>query len=90
MAPFAEVACDDEAVAVSVEVGAAAGGLASWFVQIDVRRDAGPPQWLVAGQLLERTRAVGAAFRLTGTPAERQAALRPGWQTVDCTLWAVA
>lgn len=90
LAPFAEVRCDDEAVAVSVEAIPTAGGLASWRVQIDVRRDAGAPQWLLAGQLLERTRVVGAAFRLAGTPTVRPVVPRPDWQTVDCTRWAVA
>ena len=90
VAPFAEVACDDEALAISVEAIPTAGGLLSWLVQIDVRRDAGPVQWMLAGQLLERTRVLGAAFRLSGTPADRPAAQSPDWQTVDCTRWAVA
>ncbi len=90
VAPFAEVVCDDQAIAVSVEAIPAAGGLSSWLVQIDVRRDAGPPQWLLVGQLLERSRVVGAAFRLVGTSAARPTTPRPDWQMVDCTFWAVA
>ncbi len=89
--PFAEVACDDASVSVSVKSGVgAAGGSASWLVQIDVHVSAGPAQWLLAGQLLERTRTVGAAFRLTGLPAAQAAKTRPDWQMVDCTHWAGA
>jgi hypothetical protein len=59
-------------------------------VQIDVHGSAGPAQWLLAGQLLERTRTVGAAFRLTGLPAAQAAKTRPDWQMVDCTVWSGA
>jgi len=89
--PFAEVASDHASVSVAVEAGTGAGGSASsWLVQIDVHVGAGPREWLLAGQLLERTRALGAAFRLTGLPAVQAAKTRPDWQTVDCTLWAGA
>lgn len=88
--PFAEVASDHDLVSVAVDAGSGSGSSASWLVQIDVHAGAEPREWLLAGQLLERTRALGAAFRLTGVPAAQPARTRPAWQTVDCTLWAGA
>lgn len=90
-APFADVGSPDDAVSVVTRCGApSAGGCKSWLVQVDVRKGCGPDQWLLAGRLVERTRVLGAAFRLTGVPAAEQAAGRPAWQMIDCMLWTGA
>lgn len=89
--PFDGVTSDDERVEVSVlSTPAAVSEPRCWQVRVDVRQDAGPEHWLLAGRLVERTRALASAYRLTGSSGHGQVELRPGWQTADCTTWRVA
>jgi coenzyme F420-0:L-glutamate ligase len=63
---------------------------AGWLVQVDLRLPADNSRWFAAGQVVERTRVLAAANRLTGTEALHLAHPRRGWHTADCMQWRIA
>jgi coenzyme F420-0:L-glutamate ligase len=88
--PFESVALPDvPSVAITVR-RFRAGSQSAWLVQADVRSPGDPNDWFAAGRVVERSRTLAAAHRLTGAAVPDLARARRGWRTADCTRWDIA